>query len=207
MNNECASASTPNNSWGFSYAHEQTSTIAKEAIAGEGRLKNPFLPFGSNFSACVVDSKLTSKGVKGKAFSVPFSNIKVSEVAKPTIYLGQRTEVEQEEAEEAYSKPIATLKSEQSSEESAKKTRETTEANERKNWENEEKAKKISNTKRKEYEAEQKTKREAKEKVEAENKTKREATIKEDETKLKAEEKLVEEENKSGVTVKAGETC
>jgi hypothetical protein len=194
MNNACASAPTPNNSWGFTYAHEQASTIAKETTAGEGRLKNPFLPFGSNFSLCLIDTKLTSKGVKGKAFSVPFSNVKLSEVAKPTIYLGQKTEAEQEAAEEpseakivtltpkvttletkvtTLETKITTLETAQTNENNAKTSREATEATERSAWKTKKEKNQISQATYEKELATQKSAREAKEATEATNKTKR----------------------------------
>ncbi len=202
-NGECASAPTPNNSWGFTYVHEQTGkTLTKETYAGEGRLENPFQPFGA-FTLCLVDA--TTK----KTYTTTFTNSKAATASTPTIYLGQKTPAEQEAALEPYKGKIETLQSAQASEETAKNTRESTEASERAKWEYEETHgfPRLKNSERKAKESTQTKEREKAETTEATNKTKRESEIKSYETSEKPAKEAATEENKSGVTVKAETEC
>lgn len=207
-NSECASASTPDNSWGFTYVHEQATTIGTETDAGEGHLVNPFQPFGK-FSLCLVDSKYTSsKGVKGKTFTVGYTNAEAAKPSAPTIYLGQKTASEQEEALEPYAAKIAKLESEQATEEAKRTTRETEESTERAKWEYEETHyPRIKNSERKSKEATQTKEREKTESTEATAKSKRESEIKSYETSEKPAKEANAKENESGVAVKSGESC
>jgi Tfp pilus assembly protein PilV len=81
----CKTAETPNNAFGAIRTHAQTKTLT------EGRLENPFQPFG-NFELCLVNSKVTG----GKHYRVSYTNSKGSgtPTGKPTIYLGQRPNAE-----------------------------------------------------------------------------------------------------------------
>lgn len=202
-NTGCATAPTPNNSRGFTYVHEETgTTLASETHAGEGRLENPFLPFGS-FSLCLVDS--TTK----KTYTTSFKNTSATSPSTPTIYLGQKTPAEQEASLEPYRGKIATLEGQQSSEEAAKKTREETEASERSTWASERSGwrPKITEAEYNAKIASQTAQRTADESTEATNKTKRTSEIKGYETSEKPAKEAANEENNSGVTVKAETEC
>ena len=76
-NTECESATTPPNATGIAFTHEQKETLP------EGRLEEPFQPFGNNFALCVVNSELK------RTYTVPFSNTSVAG-STPNIYIGQR---------------------------------------------------------------------------------------------------------------------
>lgn len=200
-NSECASAPTPDNSWGFTYVHEQTGkTLAKETYAGEGRLENPFQPFGT-LSLCLVDA--TTK----KTYTTTFTNSKVATPSTPTIYLGQKTPAEQEAGLEPYKGKIATLQSAQTTEEAAKKTREEKEATERSTWASERSSRRISESTYNKDISEQTKKREEKETTEKTNEAKRLSEIKTYETDETPAKEAATEENKSGVTVKAETEC
>ncbi len=85
-NSECASSEMPDNSYEHFYTHEQTETLP------EGRLENPFQPFGA-FSLCLVDKKTE------KTYTVSYTNSKV-EGSTPQIYLGQKTAAQQARTED-----------------------------------------------------------------------------------------------------------
>ena len=207
---ECESAPMPNNAWGSTYAHVQKETLP------EGRLENPFQPFGT-FELCMVDSKLA----KPKTFTKSFTNANVTG-STPVIYLGQKSTAEQsairaaqtateeklnsEETAATAAKTkrekeeteAATAKTKRATEEtemaSAKTTREAKEKTEREKWLAEEKAKTISKATRESKEATQTTARKTKETEEATAKAKR--TTEETEA-TKAKEKRAKEETEA----------
>ncbi len=220
-NKSCESAEEPNNSYGRVITHEQKETLT------EGRLENPFQPFGS-FALCLVD-----KNTK-KTYTVNYTNSTV-EGSKPQIYIGQKTKSEREkenaEAKTAKEKrekeetEAKTAKEKREKEETtmatAKTTREATEKAKREKWKKEETEGKISKATREKreteqteervkIEAEEKAAKEKREKEETEAKTAKEQREKEEteakaaETTRKAEEA---EEAKNGVTVESGEKC
>jgi len=209
INTSCSSAEEPINAYNPYYTHEQTETLA------EGRLENPFQPFG-NFQLC-VDWK------KSKAYTVSYTNAKAAGSA-PKIYLKQKTTAEKtaeitaeneakakREAEEATAKSAKekrekeeteakTAKEKRVKEESemasAKTARETKEAEERAKWKKEVEKKEngMTETKRKEKETAQTNARIAKE---AEEKTAKEKRTSEESAAATAKTKRETEESEA----------
>ncbi len=103
----CAGAEEPLNAYGAVYTHEQKETLT------EGRLENPFQPFGT-FSVCLYEPK------QKRTYTTSYTNAKAVG-GTPTIYLKQKTAEEQtaEETEEN------TAKSERVTEENEAKAAET----------------------------------------------------------------------------------
>jgi Tfp pilus assembly protein PilV len=208
-NTECESATTPPNATGIAFTHEQKETLP------EGRLEEPFQPFGNNFKLCVVNSELK------KRYTVPFSNTTVAG-STPNIYIGQRSSAEQttrktelKTAEEKLNKEESeakTAKEKREKEESEAKTakekrvkeekemgekktaREKEEAEKRATWKKQEEKKEISKAQRETKEKEQTKTREKIEKEEKEAKEKRE---KEETEAAKAKEKREKEETEA----------
>ncbi len=113
----CSGAEEPLNGYSPIYTEEQKETLT------EGRLENPFMPFG-NFQICV-------SWKKEKAYTVSITNAKASG-STPVIYLKQRTAAEtstevaaaktQEEKFKAEAAAAKTAKEKRASEEAAAKT-------------------------------------------------------------------------------------
>jgi Tfp pilus assembly protein PilV len=120
-NNSCAGAEEPLNAYSPIYTHEQKETLP------EGRLENPFQPFGS-FALCVADS------AHEKTYTVNFTNSKASG-STPAIFLKQKTAAEKafeiSQAAEAKAKrkteetEAATAKTKREGEETAAATAKT----------------------------------------------------------------------------------
>ena len=208
-NTECESATAPPNATGIAFTHEQKETLP------EGRLEEPFQPFGNNFKLCVVNSELK------KRYTVPFSNTTVAG-STPNIYIGQRSTAEQttrknelktaeekltteennavkaKEKREKEEKEAKTAKEKREKEETemaaAKTAREKKEAEERALWKKQEEKKEITKATREKKEKEQTEKRVKIEKEEKEAKEKRE---KEEATAKTAKEKRETEEAKA----------
>jgi Tfp pilus assembly protein PilV len=108
-NTSCSGAEEPLNAFSPVYTHEQKETLT------EGRLENPFQPFG-NFQLCV-------SWKKEKAYTLSFTNSTVAGSTK-AIYLNQRTATEK--AAEAAAEVTAKTKREKEESEApaAKKARE-----------------------------------------------------------------------------------
>jgi Tfp pilus assembly protein PilV len=79
-NTSCSGAEEPLNAYSPIHTHEQNETLT------EGRLENPFMPFG-NFQICV-------SWKKEKAYTVSITNSKATGSTNPAIYLKQRTPAE-----------------------------------------------------------------------------------------------------------------
>jgi Tfp pilus assembly protein PilV len=171
-NSECASSEMPDNSYEHIYTHEQTETLP------EGRLENPFQPFGT-FSLCLVDKKTE------KTYTVKYVNAKV-EGSTPQIYLGQKTATQQLEQRTAELAAKTKLEKEETEAIAAKEKRAKEEAEvktAKEKREKEEAEAKTAKEKRVKEEAEAKT---ARENREAEEKKEREKWVKEEgEGKLK----------------------
>ena len=109
-NKSCAGAEEPLNGYSAIYTHEQKETLL------EGRLENPFQPFGS-FTMCVADAK------HEKTYTVNYTNSTASG-STPAIYLGQKTAAQKalEISQEAEAK--AKREKEETTAKTAKKARE-----------------------------------------------------------------------------------
>jgi hypothetical protein len=147
---ECEAELPPNNSIEANLEHNQV-TLA------EGKLTNPFQPFGPA-TLCVYSS------AKKQSYSVSYTN-STATGSTVNIFLGEPSESER-----------ATARTKSEGEEATTKTTRTTkEASEVTKWKEEETNHKITNTQRKEKEATQKTARIKAEETETTTKTTREA--------------------------------
>jgi Tfp pilus assembly protein PilV len=169
-NNECASAEAADNSYEQLYTHEQTETLT------EGRLENPFQPFGT-FALCLVDQALK------KTYTVKYSNATTAG-STPKIYIAQKTEAEQVKQKTAEQEAKAKLEKEESEAKAAKEKRATEEAEVKPHKETREKEEKEA------VKAKEKREKEESEAIKA-----REAREAE-EVKLRAEWKKLKEEGK-----------
>jgi Tfp pilus assembly protein PilV len=204
INTSCSGAEEPLNAYTPVYTHEQKETLT------EGRLENPFQPFG-NFQVC-VDWK------KAKAYTVSYTNSKASG-SSPTIYLGQKTvaektaeataeataktkrEKEESEATAAKEKRAKEetegtaakkkREEEETAQTTAKTAREKKEKEEREKWTKEETEKKRTKAER---ESKEKSQKEAREKTEKEEKTAKEKRASEETALTTAKEKRASEE-------------
>jgi len=165
-NSECASSEMPDNSYEHLYTHEQTETLP------EGRLENPFQPFGA-FSLCLVDKKTE------KTYTVKYTNSKV-EGSTPQIYLGQKTATQQLEQRTAELAAKTKLEKEETEAITAKEKRVKEEAEVKTAKEKREKEEKEATIAREKRETEEKAAIAAREKREAEEKTEREKWEKEE---------------------------
>ena len=170
-NSECASSEMPDNSYEHLYTHEQVETLP------EGRLENPFQPFGA-FSLCLVDKKTE------KTYTVKYTNSKV-EGSTPQIYLGQKTATQQLEQRTAELAAKTKLEKEETEAIAAKEKRAKEEGEVKTAKEKREKEEKEATIAREKRETEEKEAIAAREKREAQEKKEREEWL-----KLEAEKKL-----------------
>jgi hypothetical protein len=181
---ECEAELAPNNAIAANLEHNQVTLT-------EGKLTNPFQPFGPA-TLCVYSS------TKKRSYSVAYTN---STAAGSTVnvFLNEPSEAERAtakakaEGEEATAKTkrlteeAATKSARESEEATTKTTRTTNEAKEVTKWKEEELKKTITKAQKEAKEATQKTARVKAEKEESEKKIAKEKT--ESEAKKKAEEK------------------
>jgi Tfp pilus assembly protein PilV len=160
-NKSCAGAEEPLNGYSAIYTHEQKETLP------EGRLENPFQPFGS-FTMCVADSK------KEKTYTVNYTN-STAAGSTPAIYLGQKTAAQKAFEISQETEAIAKRTKEETEAKTAKTKRESEEtaaATAKKTRETEETAAATAKTKREKEETEMAAAKKTRETKEAEERTK-----------------------------------